>query len=1051
MALSSNSKEIRQAKNQPSKNMFYQLTDLSMRGTSNQIATSAPNTSIRQNPKSIADPFASIIAFHDDLESAEPEIRKESDLIMKTLYVMAADADYRGEAVDYVIHKFHPENEFDISCIEHLEGRTGWNQMPDRILEMDINGRACAIFDPIMRMFLPGAGFRDIRVKGESTDTYLKKHPDVRKRYHAFLTNMEQNGIDNHCLTRLLSELGGPLSQTEMALYRGEMKTIPADTVCDYIRTTARGAVPEAVCCMMGENTVPKLLNEPAFINAGSDALIGSGMMRIEQELVVIPPAAYCSTIAGTDYRYAGDGSYLEFSAYLDGQLYHKIYTRPADGWKIFQPQNIIDMFYGVPDGILSRYNYLIQDSAVESLGDMDKGSWKLFPEDLSASQAELESKQNPGQLWTILQRSLPIGQLQLTDNSGQILGTVIPPSPPAFKRANNTMYLSLDPAGAESVLVATLAGSGRITEVPDSDLLYPLTPMSEEDLRNAEQYRTATTRATQLPSASAGQNSSFRREKTHFDSLLQIFFPKKAGGWARLMVESRIYRPNQNELFNALKAYPGTMSAAMTGIGVVSNPKEIIARSNLTPEEKETCMTALKFYIGTLILEGVLKASKNGFSPRSGNLEFLISYPENGSGEGVTKQMKIAIEGALQLANIYLEKGNQLATGENVTLYSESEATAKWHENHPPTNAFLGGNTATLDCGHSTYDYSLRVKQQGNLYIFSLPYAAQNITNATLAKVYAQNPNALMRCFHDGDQELMLGAESAITEAMKSTQGKLYERLGFVLPLNRLFSQCSFQVTGANVDFFQLRVQQMVEAKLNVAIPAYADTVVRAIHAGDIQMSEGIMIAPVGKGSLAINNTGNGYEERFTDRLRAEINAMLGDGIEPYTGKIELLPNNDKDKVSVAEGMIELKEAGNMNRITSQLIPSEDPTEYYLGIIYGDDETAKQEYRRQLQEVSSQAMKKLFHRRKEHLYDLAFEKIMDSYTYDIFEESFNRFGYTGTGDGSFDEEIRETVKEQFENLASELKFSRKALIMACPGIEREMLCGAMVDLALER
>ena len=68
-----------------------------------------------------------------------------------------------------------------------------------------------------------------------------------------------------------------------------------------------------------------------------------------------------------------------------------------------------------------------------------------------------------------------------------------------------------------------------------------------------------------------------------------------------------------------------------------------------------------------------------------------------------------------------------------------------------------------------------------------------------------------------------------------------------------------------------------------------------------------------------------------------------------------------------------------------------------------------------------------------------------------MFEESFNRFGYTGTGDGSFDEALRTTAKDHFANICSQLLSSRKDLIMSCPGIEKELLCGAVIDLALER
>ena len=69
------------------------------------------------------------------------------------------------------------------------------------------------------------------------------------------------------------------------------------------------------------------------------------------------------------------------------------------------------------------------------------------------------------------------------------------------------------------------------------------------------------------------------------------------------------------------------------------------------------------------------------------------------------------------------------------------------------------------------------------------MPYAAQRVTNGTLAKVYeGGNAAALMRCFSGGSRELKKQAEDAIRQAMASRQGELYERLGFNLSLNVVF-----------------------------------------------------------------------------------------------------------------------------------------------------------------------------------------------------------------------------------------------------------------------
>ena len=75
----------------------------------------------------------------------------------------------------------------------------------------------------------------------------------------------------------------------------------------------------------------------------------------------------------------------------------------------------------------------------------------------------------------------------------------------------------------------------------------------------------------------------------------------------------------------------------------------------------------------------------------------------------------------------------------------------------------------------------------------------------------------------------------------------------------------------------------------------------------------------------------------------------------------------------------------------------------------------------------------------------------MNRYTYSDFESSFNCWGYTGAEDGEFDESIRQFAEEEFENLLAELEYSRRELIMACPGREKEMICGALIDLVIGR
>lgn len=1033
-----NAKEIQEARNNE-KNGFIQLEEMGIQESDRLEKTSASNEHMAQNPKSIARPSAHMDAWKKNVRSQDADIRKASKISLKTLYILWGEAAYRGSKVEFVIHRYDSKNPLDRQCILNAEQMEGWKEAPEQLLEMYIDGRVCGVFDPDWKCFVPAAGFRDKEIHGMNPDAYLDTRPHVKERCRALVQKMIENGACDNVLGELLEDFGGALSDEQMTVYEAEKREEIPEEAAEYIRKTTFGADAAIICGYPGTNREDKLLDEPVFIYTGTNVTMGSYMRNVNSRMVIIPMVKNTDELTRIDYKWSALNEkevpeWIEVTAVADGVLQHRIYTKGSRGWKCCLPHNYIDLAYKVPDGILSKYNYLVQgfEAAFKDTGDIDEVAalWKEFPEDAREQIVGLESRQYGGK-WEVHQRTSRITRLELRDKEGNLLGCIFPEKVPAFHRKDNTVYVSFDPAGAVSVRLMTVAGSGKSKGVAFTDMIHPLTPMSGKELNWAVERHTG-------PANGSG---------THFDSLLQLFSTEDSGGWSRLMVESRIWKPDQEALFGELAKCSGTMTAAMTEIGVVSNPKEMAARSNLTKVQQANCVSALKLYIGSALLEAALALSREGYAVCSNNLEFVVSYPENGSGEGITKFMKEAIEGALEFMNEYLTEDNQLKPGQNVSLYSESEATAEWHKNNPPANKYMGDTVAaaTPDYGHSTHDYSLRVN--GHLYMFSIPYAAQNITNATLAKVYKGKAAELMRCFAGGNQDLMQGAMQTISGAMELKKGKLYERLGFVLPLNRLFGSSRFCVTGANADYFQKIVQQIVEAKLNVAIPAYADSIVRAVKTGDLQSTSHVLLAPVGKGSLAMNNTADGFEKRFIARLKAQIKRNLG---EEYVGNIELLPNNDVDKLSVAQGLLDLKEADNAGK-KPEFVSRPDPTEYYVDIVYGEDEDGKNEFWTKLEAVNTDATRAQFRKMKEQIYDAAFDAIMKAYTYEMFEDSYNCWGYIGIGDGSFDDMIREQANQEFESLRAELMMTKKSLIMACPGLENELLCGAMLDLIIER
>lgn len=1059
MAFSKEHRRIAELKNIERHHGFMDVDGATIQECAEFIMTPVENEETRQNAKNISSTFGNVIAWLINVSSAKKEISGVNEKQLLSLYLCLAQAPYNGSEMKYTLHTFDKDNPIDQKMMKDLrklkldEEDTGMEKEPDRVLQVSVDGEVLAMYFPKWKCFVPGVRFPQSEKCCKVPEEFMAGNPHITKRCRALLTNLIAKGANAKVLGKVLDYIGGALTDAEMELYRAEPAETLPEEVIKYIQETSAKADPLAVCNYMGSSVSEKVLRQPVLINTGTRCLsdINDTFGEISDRLIVIPPVQNVRSIKEAGYKFAretvnGIPKWIEFRARLDGELCHKIYAAGKSGFRICQPDNYIDMAYMVPEGILAKYNYLVQGSAAGAItNDNLETRWNVFPEDPGSSVIRLTSNQYDGD-WEIHQRSLRIERMELCDREGNVLGTIVMPKILTPERKNQKMYLSLDPAGATSVRLKSIEGSGKSEAISYENLTFPLTPTATTEFNQTLERRL-------MDSGESG---------THFDSLLQQFFPETMGNWSALMVESRIWKPDEQVLFAALKDSPGTMTEAMTNIGVISNMKEVLTRSNLKVRDRQLISMALKQYIGIMILEGILALAREGFSVPYNNLEFMISYPENGSGEGITKQLLDIIRGAIEMVNEYLLPEAQLEEGHNITFCSESESAAVWHQLNPPGNVFIGEGVAlgSLDIGYSTSDFSLRVN--GKLYLSSVPYAAQRVTNGTLAKVYeGGNAAALMRCFSGGSRELKKQAEDAIRQAMASRQGELYERLGFNLSLNRLFTECRFQVTSVNADEFQMKVQELTEARLNIGIPAYACTIVRALKDEALAEDGEILLGPVGKGSLALNNTAPGFADRFTSRLYEEINYLLKsdpsfEGAE-YTGRIRLLTNNDTEKLSVAQGMIDMKEH---THTRAEIMVQGEPTEHYLDVLYGSgmdaDNEAKEQFRDELAGLSRHATKAAQQEKQSELYEQAFGKLIGDYTYQKFEEAFERFGYTGIEEaimdtGVLDSQIARTVEENFDNLRAQLQQQSEELIMATPFVEEEMLCGAMIDLALKR
>ncbi len=1047
-------------------NGFADADSLTIRECADLVLVASDLTNRKYNAKNFSSTAGNMLAAISNIEHRNPSVSSESREKLLSLFAVTASTEYTGKTITYTTYTFNADDDIEKQCILDFKNACignstpiGTERAPATVLTINLDGTALGIYHPNGRYFVPGTNFNGSDYLGCTVHEYLKNNPLVKERCRAHLTVLTSNNA-SQAISDLLAELGGALSEKELRIYRAEVKKSIPEDVLSYLHTTSADADPAAICGYFGEKPEGKLLTTPTLINTGSSPMYDQNCKQlVDKNLVIIPPVKNVTGISAVKYTLSADTDssgiplWVDFSAVLDGELYHKIYTNIH---KICKPDHLIDLAFQVPENILSKYNYAVLNSGAVSIGDDEPETlWKVFPEDPTTIEIPLTLPLDHEIGWTILQRSQRISHLELLDvENNCILGMIFPKKAPDLVSNTHQAYVALDPAGSSSVRLVLTQESNQPQALIYEDMVHPLTPMSANELDDAVELKLC----------------ARERSDTHFDSLLQCFyFNGSFNHGTDLMAKNRIWKPKAQTLFDELQNHSGTMTDIMESLSVIANMKDSLTHSSkLSTNVREKITFALKQYIATMLMESILALSKKGFSAQSNNLTFLISYPDNGSDMGYTKIIREVIAGAVAFVNEYLSNEGILSLGQNVKLISEAEASGMWHVNNPPEDAFLGANVSsvTCDCGCSTLDVTIRAKK---VYTFSLPFGGQRITNKTIARIYNGRADALMECFPGGDVNLKNQARETLRSIMENVQQdspshssrKLAESLGFTLTLNRLFK--NFFVTGSNSSISQRDIQQFTEAKLNVAIPAYAYTFVRALKDGNLKFDEEILLAPVGKGSLAFNNCAAGFPKRFSKRLIQEINFLLQNDPDfpedsEFRGTIRILKNNDTDKRSVAHGLIHLEKEPNTS-FHSDIVPFSDPISHYLNLIYGTGESIqKDELANKLTTLNKDIHRREYFNLREKIFDDVFDCLIENYSFEDFSDAFNRFGYTAIEDGLpvsdwglLDEAIRNYTKDNFPNLLNQLQAEEKDLIMAVPFVEKEMLCSALLNLALER
>lgn len=979
-----------------------------------------------------------------------------------SLYLEINAAPYTGRQIFPVLYDTGrgPIGKVFHSCFTRTRG---YNLDPEKILALKMNDVPAAVFDPELGILLPAAEYSGLT----DLQGYIKENPHILKRTCAYIRMIckklpapFKDKFHNIFKDLMVGFTEDELLQEEFLLRSEPLVHIHED-VTAYLNKVSPSSSATLICGHPGENTNNVLLDRPCLITVNTDAdsvSIGSEW-HIREDLAMVPPVTPDNgrpdCMSCTSGHSPSGSVWTEVTVEYPGTTHRRIYSLDNSNCVIANPDSIVDMQAGIPAGLFRKYNYLEQGStAAVRYPTIPNCKWTLLPLDSTEVSDDLGSRQDPDRRWKIYQRKDPVTHLMLTDEAGTLLGTLFVPNLPVFEKTENNMNVAFDLGSSRSVRIATIKGTGRFNQLdsPDTDaakypvisgnsisFMSPLTPMSSKDLRDIEEF-------------------SFDRMgdgSTYIEPLVQRFtfqsVKKYAADTSGLLARSRIWRPDMDVLFKALIQDTGSMNDARARVGVDAAPKERLSNSDLSKEDRYEARSALRYSIATLFMESIFRAAKKGYSFARGNLQFGVSFPDNGIDTGLTREVKDAILGASEYVNEYMTPENHLAENTNLFLYAENRATNVWHGKNPPEKKFLGETVAaaTSDCGNTTLDFTLAIARHS--YSCSIPYAGRNITNASFSEAYRDAPQELVTCFPGVSADLKSKAKEALRAASQATQGRLDQRLGFSMTLSQLFNESDMRVTGPNADRRMDRMQRLISTKEYITIPAVAATIARAIKEGDINLEDDIFIAPVGRGSLALDNTSDGFRENYTLRVKNQLSSLLG---REYRGNILFLPNNDVDKRSVAEGILYMMEGSAANLVNIPLIsPGTDLEDHYLDLAYGEqDEDEKVAARNHLRSLDLPETCAEYREAFDHLYDKAFTMLIDSYTFEDFENSYNIWALTGRTDGGVtDRMIREEVRNNFRNMIAEARETMEYFIMSCPGVEKEHICGSLLDICLRR
>ena len=889
-----------------------------------------------------------------------------------------------------------------------------------------------AIFDEKSMCFLPAP----LSLEKDNAIEALMNETECANRYMFYLETVLKSIDPNmqNNFSRLVEEEKKRygIEKADGSQYFQEKKMVFHNETNAYLRNNPKETIILSLAGFFGRQEDDVFVDNPLIAIVSKDSLTPKGCLRLSDTEIMLAPAK--REFDRIIYDVKQDR--IEVEAICSNKHYKRIYNIQSLG-NAKELDYVVDLNYLVPSHALKIFCY-----AIPHVDPSQVSHFQLYPTPSEEKHFLLWEGKDADKTWTLVKRTSKVERIEVKNDKDETVAS-LPVRSGIGKPQSLPRIVSLDVGGMTSTMLMD-NGKDQSTGVVYNNIAMPLTPVKQETFEKFAQGA--------LERNNSGESDISWQSMLQFHGIVQ-------GKDTHETLTCHSWEPDYETLASIVTPYTGASYTIANGMGVYYDLKLPLtvmteAGNKKTEADKEE-MQRIRYaqYIASILRPIILASLREGYEP-DGNLSILLAYPDTGKASPQYKSFQKAIRMALEMINKQLADENQFIIGKNCFLYSEASATAEYLlVNNDILNPMIA--CLFLDIGHTTIDLDIRKKYKN--VTMSVPYAGNEITFRSLVMVLTQHLDESFPadCFEEKEAAETMDIIKKSLEANRSAKSML-NNVGARLLLSYVFQHYHFSLPEAltpSQHLFRLATQQ----RIRCTMPCYAGMIAKAIQEGIIDADDNMKFVLAGNGSRAFANTGDSFSSQFFADLVKLVNTL---GVS-FKGTIELIPNIDSRKESVARGMLYLH--GEQSHLTIENKNRSVPSSYYLKILYGSDTEEYQqklrEFKASIKNVTNVQIQQSYEELREKAYNKAFEDYSFESDFKPLYQEYLRLPHDDNdketsewNDAIISLALEETTFENVKNIAMQ---NKQSLIMCFPEIHRLMITSCIVneliDTAIQR